>query len=541
MPAADYYLDKLELLLSWVERHHAALVDDSGRAFLSRYSALPIPARRLYVRLLMRRGPYFRLDQLAYEEVGTVGTTVLALCLGGLARLAGPQRWQQRLRLLRVRELRDLVLRLAPAQASRCRRRTDWLEVCVSLGPIPDGLLPQAMMLETPTGLDLLRMLYFGNAHQDLLEFILADLGVLRFEPVLMRPALPWRTAAEARQDLRCHQWADQVSAWTEAVDAEFDETTLLAAGAALSLPAHAPATERRRNRALTRLATLWHRQGCAHRSLAVLATASGPPAREKRIRLMVRDAGPEAAAAALAELQGEGADPGERRFLLHFDPWQGRCRPASRRDGIRRSRMHLIRHDPAAKIEDVVAGVLRSGGCQVLHLENALIGLLLGLAFWDVIFAPLPGAFVQPFQSGPLDLFEPEFALRRTAAINNRMAALACGECDAGDLLGVWRRKHGTMNALVAWARFTDDEVRQICEVLSPRVKAGLCAIALREPALLRRGFPDLLLLGGERDRYDLIEVKGPGDVLRPEQRRWFAELAAAGLSARVLELRWA
>lgn len=80
-----------------------------------------------------------------------------------------------------------------------------------------------------------------------------------------------------------------------------------------------------------------------------------------------------------------------------------------------------------------------------------------------------------------------------------------------------------------------------QICEVLSPRVKAGLCAIALREPALLRRGFPDLLLLGGERDRYELIEVKGPGDVLRPEQRRWFAELAAAGLSARVLELRWA
>jgi len=541
MPAADYYLDKLEQLLTWVERYHAALVDDSGWAFLSRFRALPASARRLYVRLLMRRGPYFRVDRLAYEEVGAGTTAALALCLGGLARLAGPQGWQQRLGLLRVHELRPLVEQLAPELASRCQRRADWLRACVSLGPIDENLLPQAVMLEFTADLDLLRMLYFGNPHQDLVAFILADLGVLRFEPVPIHPALPWRTAAQARHDLLCHQWADQVSAWTEAVDPECDETALMAVGAALSLPAHAPATERRRNRALTRLATLWQRQGRGDRSLAVLASASGPPAREKRIRLMVRDAGPEAAAAALLALDGDGVDPAERRFFEHFDPWQGRCRPASRSDGIRRSRMRLIRQDPAARIEDVVAGILRSGGCQVLHLENALIGLLLGLAFWDEIFAPLPGAFVQPFQNAPLDLFEPEFALRRAESISDRMAALACSERGAADLLEVWHRKHGTVNALVAWSRFTDAEVRHICEVLSPRVQAELCKVALREPALLRRGFPDLLLLGGEPDRHEFIEVKGPGDVLRPEQRRWFGELSSAGLPARVIEVRWA
>ena len=71
--------------------------------------------------------------------------------------------------------------------------------------------------------------------------------------------------------------------------------------------------------------------------------------------------------------------------------------------------------------------------------------------------------------------------------------------------------------------------------------MKAELCAIALQDPALLRRGFPDLLLLGGESDRYEFIEVKGPGDVLRPEQRQWLAALASAGLSARILEVRWA
>lgn len=541
MPAANYYVDNLEQLLIWVERHHWALVDEDGRAFLSRFRGLPLSAQRLYVRLLMRRGPYFRLDQLVYPEVDDTCTAALAMCLGGLARLAGQQEWQTRLKLLRVPELRGLVQRLAPKAAAGCQRRAEWLETCAKLGPIDAALLPQAVSLKSTEDLDLLRLLYFGNRRQDLVEFILADLGILRFEPVPMQPSLPWLNAAEVRGDLHCHQWADQVSAWIEEGATERDGGLLGAADAVLRTPAFAPATERRRNRALVRLATLWQGLGRRDRALASLASASGPPAREKRIRLLLRDAGPEAAASAMQALGGDDADPTEQRFLEHFDPRSGRCRPASRSDGIRRSRLRLRRHDPEAGIEEVVAGVLRSGGCQVMHRENALIGLLLGLAFWDLIFAPLPGAFVQPFQSGPLDLFEPEFALRRADAIGDRLAAVASGERSTSDLLEVWHRKRGTVNALVAWSRFTTAEVRQICEVLSPRVKARLCAIALGEPALLRRGFPDLLLLGGEPERCEFIEVKGPGDVLRPEQRRWLGALTSAGLSARILEVRWA
>ncbi|MCC5885552.1 MAG: VRR-NUC domain-containing protein [Gammaproteobacteria bacterium] len=541
MPAADYYLDNLEQLLDWVERHHWGLVDDGGRAFLFRFRALPRPARRLYVRLLMRRGPWFRLDRLTYQEVESTGTAVLALCLSGLARLAGPQGWLDRLQLLRVPELRDLVLQLAPQRACGRQRRAEWLEACTELWPFEEKLLPQAVALEPTENLDLLRLLYFGNHQQDLVEFILADLGILRFEPVPMEPALPWRCAAEVRRDLRCHQWAGQVSAWIEAGGADLDEKALAAADTVLRTAACASATERRRNRALLRLATLWQMQGRQDRALAALASASGPPAREKRIRMLVQDGGPEAASAALHTLGAQASDPAERRFIERFDPVRGRCRPAPRSDGIARGRIHLIRHDPESRIEEVVAGVLRSGGCQVLHRESALIGLLFGLAFWDVIFSPRAGAFVQPFQSGPLDLFEPEFARRRSAAISKRLAALASGEFGSPEMLEVWHRKRGTVNALVAWSRFSSGEVRQICEVLPPRVKARLCAIALEEPALLRRGFPDLLLLGGMPGRYQFIEVKGPGDVLRPEQRLWLHALAEHDLTARVLEVRWA
>lgn len=38
----------------------------------------------------------------------------------------------------------------------------------------------------------------------------------------------------------------------------------------------------------------------------------------------------------------------------------------------------------------------------------------LFGLLFWDVLFAPLPGAFTSPYQSAPHDLHSRHFADRR-------------------------------------------------------------------------------------------------------------------------------
>lgn len=45
-------------------------------------------------------------------------------------------------------------------------------------------------------------------------------------------------------------------------------------------------------------------------------------------------------------------------------------------------------------------------------HSEGSILTTVFGLLFWDILFAPVPGAFETAFQSAPLDLGEDSFAL---------------------------------------------------------------------------------------------------------------------------------
>jgi hypothetical protein len=54
------------------------------------------------------------------------------------------------------------------------------------------------------------------------------------------------------------------------------------------------------------------------------------------------------------------------------------------------------------------------------------------------------------------------------------------------------------------------------------------------------RSGLPDLIRFWPTDRRYELIEVKGPGDRLQDNQIRWLAYCAQHGMPARVLDVRW-
>ena len=58
------------------------------------------------------------------------------------------------------------------------------------------------------------------------------------------------------------------------------------------------------------------------------------------------------------------------------------------------------------------------------------------------------------------------------------------------------------------------------------------------------RTGFPDLVRFWPDRaegaGRYELVEVKAPGDKLQDNQIRWLDYCAAHGIPARVCHVQW-
>ena len=60
------------------------------------------------------------------------------------------------------------------------------------------------------------------------------------------------------------------------------------------------------------------------------------------------------------------------------------------------------------------------------------------------------------------------------------------------------------------------------------------------RDLGRYRRGLPDLFVVTPAAPGFVLLEVKGPGDRLRPEQVAWLDYLDANGLPCTVLAVEW-
>ena len=84
-PHRYYYLHNFQRALAWVGARYADLLDDRERRFMADFAALPQASQALLVRMLLRRGPWFRASRLVYEEIpATAEAAAPLLALGWL-------------------------------------------------------------------------------------------------------------------------------------------------------------------------------------------------------------------------------------------------------------------------------------------------------------------------------------------------------------------------------------------------------------------------------------------------------------------------
>ncbi|MBE0488345.1 MAG: VRR-NUC domain-containing protein [Halomonas sp.] len=560
-----YYLVNFQFVLDWVAERHGDLLGDEERAFLADFAALPRASRALLVRMVMRRGEHFRTSKLVYPEIDAEnsadsedsaetgdGEAALApLLAAGLVEGDPALSLETLFAQLRLPELRlALAGEIRAAGLSASLGKAALLEALAPRGlearPLaawwpaaPDRVVRLTVMATC----DRLRLMFFGNLRQDWSDFVLAELGVQRFERVpFSAESRAFQRREEVDAYLALHRLRDRLDA---------GEPVATLADALPPIPSDNPWLSARRRRLELALGRQAERDGEGERALGLYRQAGWPAgsgsaeARIRHLRLRERR-GEHAEAHALAEaLAGESPGEAEAQALTRLLPRLRRrlgLAPLPREAAPAPERLELCL-PLSPSVERAVGEHLQRDDAPVAYVENTLLTGLFGLLCWEALFAPLPGAFFHPFHSGPADLYREEFVARRRERFDACLARLDDGRYRQA-ILATWREKQGLANPFVHWGALDEALLSLSLDCLPPEHLRACFARLLGDLKANRAGLPDLIQFFPEaaegESPYRLIEVKGPGDRLQDNQRRWLAFFREQGIPVAVCHVRW-
>jgi hypothetical protein len=510
MPLTDplYYLHNFQTMLDTLRVRDGDLLAADERDFMEGFTALPLRSRALLVRMIMRKGALFRASRLLYAEIGAVCDAIApSIALGWIddaPRLTLDD-------LFRLLSKADLVTQLALPPGLAARPKAELLatlrEAFVAEQEFAAwcGHSDERVYRLSVDGLcDRLRLMFFGNFRQTLSEFVLADLGVFKFESTTPPgDSRPFRSRAHVDAFLELHRCRERFQAGDDPAAVE------------RALPAPLADCEwlrDRREKLRFQIARAYERAGLLGQALTIYADCGHPESRRRAERVLGKQTGTPAK------------------------------RPAGRRANPPEFVLTLARPDTGASVEALARTHLEATAneiTRVYFVENALINSLFGLLCWRAVFAPVQGAFFHAFHHGPADLASAGFHARR-----RREFAECLAELDTGSYQDTIRRhfveKSGIASPFVAWGLLDAPLLETALTCFPAAHLAHWFDWILRDVTVNRTGFPDLVQFWPASARYRLIEIKGPGDRLQDNQRRCLEHCLAADLPVSVCRVRW-
>jgi hypothetical protein len=546
-PIKFYYLLNFERALAWLDERYADIFGPDERVFLTEFRRLPQSSRALLVRMLMRKGALFRASRLSYDEIGCPLQAAAPLVeLDWLD--AEPQLNLDELFALATRP--ELLQVFAATAISKSSRKSDLLE---ALRVTHDGTrsfanwhpqsADQVFRVNIAPLCERLRLMFFGNLQQDWSEFVLADLGVFQYETV----AFPASARAfQHRADVDAYVALHACREVLETVSSSEEVITLVETIEAIG--AHSQGNEwleARRAKLLFRVGQSCERRHDWAQALAVYTRCTWPGARHRRMRVLERGEDFDAAFVLATQAAQAPESEEERQRVMRMLPRLQRrvgqpVARALRAQSIERSVLVLTRPAEPVSVEYAARDHLSSAQAPVYYVENALINSLFGLLCWEAIFTALPGAFFHPFQRGPADLHAPDFHSRRLVQFEACLAQLDSGAYRE-TILRQLAIKAGLQSPFVFWGVLSADLVTQALDCLPAAHLKLWFERLLRDIRANRSGLPDLVRFWPAERRYELIEVKGPGDRLQDNQIRWLEYCVEHGMPVRVVDVRWA
>ncbi len=557
----------LDAALSLAMARDGHLLTAGEHRLLTRFAALPEPARALFARLLGRKPAAFLLAKLDYPEVACVATAAAVLVKAGVAEWAHCLWPDARLTTeLSVASLRA-VLREAghPTAGNKAELRARCLQADVPV----NRNAPRLALRHRRLFRRLVRLALAGG-RGGLERLVLARLGVLRVPAYAPTGGAGlWRT----RQALV----ACEMSARRRAVYS--DEEAVADLPRALAAVETSPPSDPLRARWSARR----HEEALCLRGLSLLEreNESAPAIQgyqrllqarggdswtvRKRLALCLDRSGQtqQAVAVCAGGLEAPGAElqlePGAWalnrtgrqlarkagigwRPLPPLDPCRERVMRLAA-GPVRDRRPTFVVGEAALWVEPAVVAALRAAGREARHVERALWTTLFAILLRPALFAPVPGMLPSPLLRGPLDLSTPSFWSNREALLEDLLAQVAA---DPVVCLDAALAAHGTEAVVGArWDRVDPPALRSVVADLPGAALAAVLRVLAQDWHGGRRGLPDLVVLPGPPARLPgsplgrlpsrvlFVELKTRRDRLSDEQRIWLHRLGRAGATA--------
>lgn len=526
-----YYVHAFLIVVESVIETSADLLSDAESAWVNTIREVSEDARRLYVRLLQRRPSTFRLSKLAYTDITDIPAARQELIAAGLAEGAAPEEFAQLLAGFTLPELK----RLLPVDCAQSASRAQRVGLLIARAdPADRETLLHAdrwIGIRGHEHFSVFKLCFFGNLYQDLSEFVTTALGTHRYPAVkLDRNSRYFQTRAQIDAHLRCFECAQGFEIAVTSLDREALARCVDGLPSPIDGDAH---LDRRLNRLRVKIGRTYERLGENRLAIEIYQACSHAEARERCVRVLERIERRDEANQLLQRMYRQPESESEYDFaarkLKLADPRAKAFRPSV-------TSLVLARNE--ARVEqDVLRFFAREGAC--FWVENRLFTSLLGLWAWDIIFLPIRGAFFNPFQSAPADFRDRSFFSARREAFEQRFVELDVDHALERRVMQNLDVHEGTLNPLVNWEIARSTVLSLAMERVPRQALAAVFRRLLSNPSEYATGLPDLVHFP-EAGGYELIEVKGPGDALQANQRRWFRYFNDKDIPARVVKVRW-
>ncbi|BDR16157.1 VRR-NUC domain-containing protein [Vibrio sp. STUT-A11] len=514
--APDYYLDNFLKLTQHATHWYSDLLLEEEHHWLTTFEQLSKPSQCLLVRLYSRKGCWFRSDKLNYQEIPSLHEALSELEQSELVELS-PALSHQELaaNLLTKPEISALYTELPKSL------KKDALVECLSNTEFDryDQLEFTIIKLNSAHMIDVLLTLFFANTHQDLSQFVLDDLGLHQFEQYQL---------SKERRFFDSREQIDQLIELSQLANLYWqfdrkDKNNLDLLIEAMPQPVSHNYIDRKREHLLNDIGRDYERINELESAQAIFAQTRLPPSRERRARIFDKLQQDALFCDIVTEMLDSPIDVAEfevaQKLEQRLQRKLGQKVPRAQKPKC--NEYHLQLDLSQHRVELVTKEHFERLGWQVFYAENTLLNALFGLTFWDAIFAPVEGAFINAYQHRPLDLYHSDFASKRDKLIISAFNNLEAG--NTKQLIEKYDAKIGISNPFVHWGAVSKALIEHALTTIPTSMLVDLFNVQLRDLKLYRNGMPDLIAFKGEQ--FEWIEVKGPGDKLQDNQWRWIKE----------------